>query len=114
MKKIFFFVFGFLLSVTVMRLLIDEYSEPLTFSSFLEILSTVDIDFSITVSKIGSIFSSANASFGNGFLDTVLSILQYIGGALFSVFTIIADIGSFIVSVFDFFVMLLGGSGLRV
>lgn len=99
----------FVLSVSVIRLLFG--ADKLSFSYFLYILEDIRIDFSHTIGVFAQIKADFNFTDISGFKDFFKALGQFFN-SLFLILTLpltlLADISSFLSTVFSFLVRLVG------
>lgn len=103
--KVFTSLIAFLLCLAVLRTLLGV--KPLTFSGLLDSLSDIDIDFSSTlglIAKIGNDFSFTNSSLW----DAIQHFFTGIYDILCLPLGILMDLLSFVFSVVQFLVRLIG------
>lgn len=109
---IFSFIILFIVGVSVIRVMYNV--EPLTFMSFLELISTIDLDFSGVILSISlvrlSITNLSNLVVTD--ISTFMTWLGALGDTIYSFmilpFGIIADLIEFLRSVISTFVILVG------
>lgn len=109
MKRVFIFIISFLLSFSLFRACLDE--DPLTFSSFFNILSEIDYDFS----NVRSYFNSlSNLTFDfsiESFADLLLIVVNFFKALVSPIvllFTLVADIASLLFSVLGVLMEMMG------
>lgn len=106
MKRLVILVFSLVLSISGVRFLLGN--EPLSLSVFLNLISTLDLDFSTTIESwvilVGNFESVGSGNFFENVYLVVVSILQLIGIPV----AILFDLLSFVSSVLGVVVELLG------
>lgn len=106
MKKIFVLVFSLVLSASVIRSLLGN--EPLSLSVFLNLVASIDVDFSTTVHSWLNVVDSFETIGSGNFFENVFLAVNSIFQLLGIPIAIIFDLFSFVSSIAGVIVELLG------
>lgn len=109
MKRVFIFIFTFLLCFGLLRSCLGQ--EPLTFSAFMRALSKLDFDFSNTKAFIAYMKDLTFSFEVNGILDLLMIVVNFLKALvspIIFIVTVIADIGSLLYSAVSVLLELIG------